>query len=220
MPVPFLPQYLTAFLADMEVHPMAIRLTDLGTATVRTSAGVDPAKLAALAATAPHTLGIGVPAPAGPACASCGGTGSQPAGLACGAQAEEPCRECTGVPAPSGPVCVRVLVETPNPTNGSRGHWAKAAKLGKQQRGAVALVLAGQVPPPGPWVVTLTRVSVGTLDPDGLQAALKRVRDVCAQFLLGGTVGQYDADERIVWEYKQARGKRGAPAVDVEIRTR
>ena len=180
---PFLPQYLANFLADMERHPMGFKLEDLGTMTVRTSAGVDPAKLARLAASAPHTLSIGVPAPA-------------------------------------GPVCVRVLVETPNPTNGSRGHWAKAAKLGKQQRGAVALVLAGQVPPPGPWVVTLTRVSVGTLDPDGLQAALKRVRDVCAQFLLGGTVGQYDADERIVWEYKQARGKRGAPAVDVEIRTR
>jgi hypothetical protein len=174
------PGYLARFL---EGNRMGMRLEDLGTARVRTSAAVDPAKLARLAATAPHTFGIGVPAPA-------------------------------------GPVCVRVLVETPNPTNGSRGHWAKAAALGKRQREAVALVLVGQVPPPGPWVATLTRISVGTLDPDGLQAALKRVRDVAAQFILGGTVGLYDSDERIEWVYKQARGKRGAPAVDVEIRTR
>ena len=127
----------------------------------------------------------------------------------------------TSRPAPvGGPISVRVCVPTPNPSNGSRGHWAKAARLGKQQREAVALVLAGQVPPPGPWTVTLTRSSTGKLDPDGLQTALKRVRDVVAQHLLGGRVGERDDDAAITWRYNQRSGKRGHPCVDVDIITR
>lgn len=152
-----------------------------GSAAVARSAAVDVAKLARLAATAPHTLSIG--------------------------------------PAP--PVSVRVCVPTPNPTRGGRGwHWQKSAALAKKQRAAVEAVLFGLAAPPPPWVVTLTRASAGSLDDDNLRPALKHLRDALAQWLMGGTPGQMDGDGRVEWHYKQRPGKRSAPAVDIEIRTR
>ena len=168
---------------------MGMRLEDLGTMTVRTSAGVDPAKLAALAATAPHTLSVGVPAP-------------------------------SGVAAEKALVSVRVLVETPNPTRGSQGNWRAGAALARRQRKAVEAVLFGVPKPAGPWVVTITRAVAGTLDDDNLRPALKHVRDQVGVYLLGGKPGEHDDSPLVTWCYEERRGKRNAPAVDVEIRTR
>jgi hypothetical protein len=125
-----------------------------------------------------------------------------------------------GLTAPVGLISVRVLIPTPNPSNGSRGGWQRAARIAKQQREAVAAVLLGQAHPPAPWAVTLTRSSAGKLDPDNLQTALKRVRDAVAQFLLGGRIGERDNDPQIEWHCNQRPGKRGHPCVDIEIRSR
>lgn len=121
---------------------------------------------------------------------------------------------------PPGLVSVRVVVETPNPDNASGWTWQRRAALAKKQREAVACVLFGLTPPAAPWVVTLTRVSAGTLADDGLRSALKWVRDSCGVFLLGGATGERDSDPSITWEYRQQRGKRGGAAVDIEIATR
>jgi hypothetical protein len=121
---------------------------------------------------------------------------------------------------PPALVSVRVVVETPNPDNASGWTWQRRAALAKKQREAVACVLFGLTPPAAPWVVTLTRVSAGTLADDGLRSALKWTRDSCAVHLLGGKPGEMDDSPLIEWRYAQARGKRGDPAVDILIEPR
>jgi hypothetical protein len=121
-------------------------------------------------------------------------------------------------------VGVTVYVPTPNPTRGAQGNWWVGSKLAKQQREATALALASLAPVREAMaegcIVTMTRVSAGTLDDDNLRPALKRIRDTVAVFLLGGKTGERDNDSRIVWLYEQAKGKRNCPAVDIEIRRR
>ena len=125
----------------------------------------------------------------------------------------------SGGPTP-GVVSVRACVPTPNPSNGSRGSLGKAIGLAKRQRAAVEAALFGQAPPPGPWVVTLTRASAGAIAGDGLQTALKRIRDSVAVFLLGGRQGERDDDPSITWAYATRPGKRNQPCLDIEIRTK
>jgi hypothetical protein len=138
-----------------------------------------------------------------------------------GTVAGRPTGKAASLAAPPAVVSVRVLIPTPNPSNQSRqGAWQKAVRLAKQQREAVLLVLGNQPAPPAPWVVTMTRVSAGTLADDALPTALKRVRDSVGVYLLGGATGQRDSDPSITWVCRQARGKRGQPAVDIEIKTR
>ena len=120
----------------------------------------------------------------------------------------------------TAPISVRLCVPTPNPSNGSRGSLGKAIGLAKKQRAAVEAALFGQVPPPAPWVVTLTRASAGAIAGDGLQTALKRIRDSVAVFLLGGRQGERDDDPSIRWVYATRPGKRNQPCVDIEITTR
>jgi hypothetical protein len=114
-------------------------------------------------------------------------------------------------------VTVAVAVSTPNPLNGSHGHWSRASALAREQvratldalefarlsgrvtdaqRAALALGCA----------VRLRRVcpSPGLAD-DALEAALKHVRDACAQWLLSGRIGERDSDKRLVWGYEQSR---------------
>lgn len=92
----------------------------------------------------------------------------------------------------------------------TRGHWSARARRMKAHRLAAYV---GTPVVPLPCVVTLTRVSAGTLDDDNLRGALKGVRDGVADRL-----GCDDADPRLRFEYAQARGKRGEFAVLVEVR--
>lgn len=121
-------------------------------------------------------------------------------------------------------VCATLALRTVNTTN-AREHWATRSRRVKAEHEAVAASLIGY---PNAWrerlaagcVCTLTRVSAGTLDGDGLAAALKGVRDAVAVWLLGGRIGERDSDPRITWVCDQRPGKRNRPAVIVEIEPR
>ena len=121
-------------------------------------------------------------------------------------------------------VCATLHLRTVNTTN-AREHWSTRSRRVQAEHEAVAAALIGY---PNAWretlaagcVVTLTRVSAGTLDGDGLAAALKGVRDACACWLYGGRPGERDSDPRVEWRYDQRPGKRTRPAVIVEIEPR
>lgn len=73
---------------------------------------------------------------------------------------------------------------------------------------------------PPALVVTITRISPGTLDSDAVPASAKHIRDGVADAL-----GINDNDPRVTWEYRQekgARAKAGTHAgwgVRIEIRS-
>jgi hypothetical protein len=102
--------------------------------------------------------------------------------------------------------CV-VPLALPNPLN-ARGTTRQRIARPKRQRESVLLSLAWfQLTPAfmgGPWRVTLTRLGGKAMDDDGLRAALKHVRDAVAMWLVGGTPGERDNDDRITWAYYQA----------------
>jgi hypothetical protein len=121
-------------------------------------------------------------------------------------------------------ISVLAHVRTPNPLNG-RVHWRTQSARVKAVHAAVwsslfdvevevreRLALG--------CVVTLTRVSAGTVDSDNLQACLKPARDTVAAWMLNGAIGEMDSDPRIVWQYGQEKAKRGVQAVRVEIEPR
>lgn len=105
-----------------------------------------------------------------------------------------------------------VPIRTANPLNNSWGGWEANAGKRKSQRRAVAL----RFPPVElrpVFVVTMTRVSAGTLDDDGLRASLKSVRDAVAERL-----GVDDRPGGLAkWEYLQERGEPKKQAVRVRI---
>jgi hypothetical protein len=104
---------------------------------------------------------------------------------------------------------VRLAIRTVSEMN-ARGHWSARARRMKAHRQAAYVYTSAM---PLPCVVTLTRVSAGTLDDDNLRSALKGVRDGVADRL-----GCDDADPRIRFEYGQVKGKRGEYAVLVDVR--
>lgn len=99
-------------------------------------------------------------------------------------------------------------VELPNPLNG--GQWVRyaAARRRKRMRATMKLVLARgrrEIPPEPPVVVTLTRISRGTLDAwDGLPASLKSAIDGVADYF-----DTRDDDARITWRVQQERPATG-----------
>jgi hypothetical protein len=103
---------------------------------------------------------------------------------------------------------VRLALHTVSEMN-TRGHWSARARRMKAHRQAAYVYVPAM---PLPCVVTLTRVSAGTLDDDNLRSALKGVRDGVADRL-----GCDDADPRVKFKYDQQRGKRGEYAVLVAI---
>jgi|GEM_PF-1674786 len=128
--------------------------------------------------------------------------------------------------------CFSIPVKTSNPLNGSGGttrgaRFAAAARAKKQRNAARECAMAAvEVDLAGIWVrhtrhflryplrVTLTRVSVGTLDAfDGLPASLKRIADgIC------DALGVDDGDaSKVVFAAKQRKGSRGEYSVEVEI---
>lgn len=100
-----------------------------------------------------------------------------------------------------------------------REHWAFKSKRHKEQRFACAMAirphayrLRGMIP----IVVTLTRISTGTLDTDNLAGAFKSCRDGIAD-----AIGVNDRDtERVEYRYAQRKGKRGQRGIEIRIETR
>jgi hypothetical protein len=106
---------------------------------------------------------------------------------------------------------IRLDVKTVNEANGSHGHWRKKAARRKLQREFAYVAMLRQ-PKPLPCVVTLTRISAGTLDDDAVPLALKSIRDGIAD-----AFGVPDNDPRIRFRYGQQKGKRGEYAVQIVI---
>lgn len=92
--------------------------------------------------------------------------------------------------------------------NAREHHMARARRV-KRERGLAATMVPAR---PLPAVVTLTRMSAGTLDDDNLQGACKGIRDGIADKL-----GVADNDPRIEWRYAQEKTKRGVYGVRVRI---
>lgn len=94
-----------------------------------------------------------------------------------------------------------------------RKHWAPRSKQAKAERQCAHLLVKHRYDkPPLPVVVTLVRLSAGTLDDDNLQGAFKAVRDGVAD-----AYGIPDNDPRLRFQYAQERAKRGTAGVRVVI---
>lgn len=117
-----------------------------------------------------------------------------------------------------------VPVKTVNELNGSHQNWRVVSARRKHIRATTAWSFAGSPREtwrpivasagPGQVVVTMTRISSGTLDPhDGLPASLKSVVDGIAD----GLGLAKDSDPRVEWRYAQAKGKRGEFGVRVVV---
>jgi hypothetical protein len=121
--------------------------------------------------------------------------------------------------APSGPgVLVGFILpfHTVNELNGSHRHWRTVAKRRKSARLQTASIARAwsATPPSPPLTVLMTRHSAGTLDDDGLRAALKSVRDGIADWL--GVDDKHT--DRVSYGYAQEPCKRGFSWVTVEVR--
>ena len=103
-------------------------------------------------------------------------------------------------------------IKAQNEQNGSHGnHHAKNGRR-QQTKGVVRLAMKKRFTPSVLLVVRLTRVGAGTMDDDGLRAALKSVRDGVA-----GALRIDDGSPLISFEYFQRQCERGEWAVEVEI---
>lgn len=103
-----------------------------------------------------------------------------------------------------------VPVRTKNLTN-QRTHWAEKYKANDAQKRWVAAKFPRQELRPL-LVVTMTRVSAGTMDDDGLRAALKGIRDGIAIRL-----GVNDGGPLVEWRYRQEKGPKEQHLVRVSI---
>ena len=103
-------------------------------------------------------------------------------------------------------------VKTVNELNGSHCHWRTVASRRKHIRRQSVWAMATAKKPALPCVIRLTRLSAGVLDDDGLRAALKSVRDGIADSL-----DIADNDNRVRWDYAQAKCKRGEYGVRIQI---
>jgi hypothetical protein len=107
-------------------------------------------------------------------------------------------------------------IQLTNPLNGNKGgSWRGRAKRAKLHRNFAFLSTKAEIfgkDLSGPLVVTITRISSGTLDDDALPASAKHVRDGCADAL-----GISDNDPRVAWRYKAEKCKRGTWAAHITI---
>lgn len=96
-----------------------------------------------------------------------------------------------------------------------REHWAQRSKRVRNERSAVCAAVRVADKPKLPVVVTLTRISPGTVDSDNLQGCCKGVRDAVAD--------GYDVTDRtplIEWRYEQRKGAAKEYAVEIRIEGR
>lgn len=111
-----------------------------------------------------------------------------------------------------------VPVATVNSANETRqGYWRNRVRRAQAQKKAMYWPLMKHLPRGTPIalpvLVTLTRVSAGVMDDDGLANSLKHVRDAIAKYL-----GIDDGDtQKIGFRYLQERGKKGVRLVRVKI---
>lgn len=95
----------------------------------------------------------------------------------------------------------------------AREHWRKRARRVKAERTAACLAVRSRLgSDPRPCVVTLTRLSAGTLDDDNLQGAGKAIRDGIAD-----AMGIADNDRGVSWQYQQEKCPRGTFGVRIRI---
>lgn len=113
---------------------------------------------------------------------------------------------------------ITLPIKTVNEANGSHGHWRVKASRRKQQRTMSFGMTSMRLPIPCnrdgilPAVVTMSRMSAGTLDDDNLRVSLKAIRDGIAD-----AFGIADNDTRISWQYAQEKCKRGTYGVRITI---
>mgnify|MGYP001569416906 CR=1 FL=1 len=111
-----------------------------------------------------------------------------------------------------------IPIKLPSLANMSHQHWRRLTELKKAQKQATSLCLTdavnrGQVIPPPPLTIILTRIGPRGLDKqDNLNAAFKYVRDTIA-----ATVGIDDGSDQYEWVYEQRSGGCGVYGVEVEI---
>jgi hypothetical protein len=113
-----------------------------------------------------------------------------------------------------------IPIRVDNPLNGPQGRsraamLGKAAKRKKQRNAARVCCMEKLDRIPGLGLgtaIVLRRVSPRALDGDGLQAALKSVRDGIADAL-----GINDGSDAVTWRYEWRRGGPRFYAVEVEI---
>lgn len=95
----------------------------------------------------------------------------------------------------------------------AREHFRVRAKRVRNERGTAHLsVKHKRGKPELPVVVTMVRLSAGSLDDDNLQGAFKAIRDGVAD-----AYGVPDNDPLIAWRYSQERCKRGEFGVRIEV---
>jgi len=114
------------------------------------------------------------------------------------------------------PLVVEIPMRLSNPLNGSHGHWAVEARLRKQQRSSVGIIMAAQLASARimpPCRVTVTRIAPRALDRhDGLPASAKAVVDGVAD-----AMGIRDDDTRVEWRIEQRKGKPREYACEIRV---
>ncbi len=91
-----------------------------------------------------------------------------------------------------------IPVKTVSESNGQHGHWRTKSSRRKAQRWAVSMALRNRALPSLPVVVTLTRISAGTLDEhDNLRGAMKSIVDEIAEHY-----GLPDKHPEFEWRYQ------------------
>jgi hypothetical protein len=110
-----------------------------------------------------------------------------------------------------------IPIKTVNESNTTRqGAWRARSKRSKANRSSARLHASAAHHGPRvklPCVITMTRLSAGTLDDDGLRSALKATRDGIADWL-----GVDDGDVDLVrFKYEQESAPRKTYAVRVTV---
>lgn len=110
-------------------------------------------------------------------------------------------------------IAFEIPVRTVSELN-QRGNWR--AHFGRHKRQHRAAFLNGCAENlPGlalPATIRLTRIAPRLLDSDNAVASMKYIRDGLAD-----AIGVDDGDERLTWEYRQEKSRRGRHAVRVEV---
>lgn len=107
---------------------------------------------------------------------------------------------------------ITLPLKLPSVANQRLHHMAKARQTKTQRQAGFISTPKGL---PLPAIVTITRISAGTLDTDNLASACKGLRDGIAQKL-----GIDDGSPLVEWRYAQIRGGRGVFKVQIQIEAR
>ncbi len=125
------------------------------------------------------------------------------------------------IPVEPCEVYIVVPVKTINGTN-AREHWTTRKRRTESEHAAVNLCLFAhdlkREELAKGCTVTLTRISVGKMDGDNLQGAMKGIRDAIAAWMFGGKIGQNDSSPLVEWKYDQKTLGKGKWGVIVAMR--